>query len=146
MGEDVQHQTGPGAVRGRRWRRMWDRWSGGLSYLLILGALTSCAFVRANVGEPLPEERIRAIQKGVTSKGEVLEALGPPDYVGHTLAHELFQYRYGDGKLGVVLIFSRANFKTDDLYIFFTRDDVVADIIFGKRTDRVRFQFWPFGE
>jgi outer membrane protein assembly factor BamE (lipoprotein component of BamABCDE complex) len=120
-------------------------WSGRLIGTLLLAALTGCAFVRANVGDPLPEDRIRAIQRGVTTKAQVLEALGPPDFVSHMLAHEVFQYRYGDGKLGVVLIFSRANFKTDDLYLFFTRDDVVADVIFGKRTDSVRFQFWPFG-
>lgn len=111
-----------------------------------MAGLAGCAFVRANVGEPVPEDRLQAIQMGVTTRAQVLETLGPPDALSHTLAHEVFQYRYGDGKLGVILIFSRANFKTDDLYLFFTRDGVVADVIFGKRTDRVRFQFWPFGE
>lgn len=113
--------------------------------LILLSALTGCAFARANVGQPLSEEDIRRIQKGVTTKAQVVEALGTPDAVSHTLQHEVFQYRYGDGKLGVVLIFSRANYKTDDLYIFFDENDVVAEVIFGKRTDTVRFQFWPFG-
>jgi hypothetical protein len=94
-------------------------WSGRLIGTLLLAALTGCAFVRANVGDPLPEDRIRAIQRGVTTKAQVLEALGPPDFVSHMLAHEVFQYRYGDGKLGVVLIFSRANFKAvADLSLF----------------------------
>jgi len=121
-----------------RWARVWI-------WLMLLGGVSGCAFVRANVGERLPEEAIQAIQKGVTTKAQVVEALGTPDVVTHTMQHEVFQYRYGDGKLGVVLIFSRATYKTDDLYIFFDAQDVVTDIIFGKRTDTVRFRFWPFG-
>jgi hypothetical protein len=88
---------------------------------------------------------IQTFQQGVTTKAQVVETLGPPDTVTHTLQHKVFQYRYGDAKLGVVLIFSRATYKTDDLYVFFDTQDVVADVIFGKRTDTVRFRFWPFG-
>jgi hypothetical protein len=42
--------------------------------------------------------------------------------------------------------FARLNIKSDDLYIWFNREGIVQDVIFGKRTERLKFQFWPFGE
>jgi len=35
---------------------------------------------------------------------------------------------------------------TDDLYVFLNKNGVVDEVVFGKRTDRLEFQFWPFGD
>jgi outer membrane protein assembly factor BamE (lipoprotein component of BamABCDE complex) len=114
-----------------------------LFWLLLLGG---CAFGRAKIGEPLFAERVQQIQKGMTNRAEVVKVFGPPDLVSHTLTHEVFHYQYLDGKLGLFLIFSRANVKSDDLFIFFNEEGIVTEVIFGRRTDQLPFQFWPFGE
>ncbi|RMF94370.1 MAG: outer membrane protein assembly factor BamE [Nitrospinota bacterium] len=113
-----------------------------LSSLLLGG----CAFGRAKVGERLLDEQVQQIEKGVTSKAEVVRLLGPPYEVSQTLTQEVFHYTYTDGKLAFLLIFARANVKSDDLYIFFDDKGIVQEVIFGRRTDKLPFQFWPFGE
>ncbi|MBM4124081.1 MAG: hypothetical protein FJ246_03860 [Nitrospira sp.] len=79
-----------------------------------------------------------------------MASLGSPDRVIQVNGQEIFQYyRYdikAKGLFLIILNFSRFNIKSDDLYIFIDKNGVVNEVVFGRRTDRLEFQFWPFGE
>jgi outer membrane protein assembly factor BamE (lipoprotein component of BamABCDE complex) len=109
-----------------------------------------CSFSRGTVGDEFNADQIATIKKGETSKADVLTVLGAPDRVLPMNGQELFQYYRYDAKAGSLLLiivnFARLNIKSDDLYIWFNREGIVQDVIFGKRTERLKFQFWPFGE
>lgn len=126
----------------------WCRWRWLYGVLLLMGMLGigGCALGRANIGQSISDERLQSIQKGVTHKTEVIKLLGPPDEISHTLTQVVFHYEYIDAKFGLFLIFSRANIKSDDLFILFNQEDIVEEVIFGRRTDQLPFQFWPFGD
>lgn len=117
--------------------------------LLCLHPLSGCSFSRGNVGDQFKDEAVAAIKKGVTTRAEVVSALGAPDRIVQVNSHDIFQYYRYDVKAGSLLLiivnFSRLNIKSDDLYVLFNKDGVVEDVVFGKRTDRLTFQFWPFG-
>lgn len=119
-------------------------------FLLLLavsvGLLTGCAFLRGHFGEGFDPEAIKAIRKGTTTRAEVAARFGAPDEIVHAADRDIFHYRRYDSKMGYLLIISRFNIKGDHLYVFFNRDGVVEDVIYGKRTDRLEFQVWPFGE
>jgi len=129
-------------------RRQWQRHSIGL--LVSLCLLTGCAFNRGNIGEAFKDEDVASLKKGVSTRTEVVSVLGAPDRIVQTNAHDIFQYyRYDIKASGLFLIivnFSRLNIKSDDLYVLFNREGVVDDVVFGRRTDRLKFQFWPFGD
>lgn len=119
----------------------------------VLGALLftmGCSFSRATLGDEFNAGQIATIKKGETSKGEVVTTLGAPDRVLQMNGQELFQYYRYDAKAASLLLilvnFARLNIKSDDLYIWFNRDGLVQDVIFGKRAEAMKFQFWPFGE
>ena len=116
---------------------------------LCLHPLNGCSFSRGNVGDQFKDEAVAAIKKGVTTRAEVVAALGAPDRIVQANSHDIFQYYRYDVKAGSLLLiivnFSRLNIKSDDLYVLFNKDGVVEDVVFGKRTDRLTFQFWPFG-
>lgn len=116
------------------------------TFLLTLG----CSFSRATLGDEFNADQIAAIKKGETSKSDVVMLLGAPDRVLPMNGQELFQYYRYDSKGGSLLLilvnFARLNIKSDDLYIWFNREGIVQDVIFGKRTEKLKFQFWPFGE
>jgi outer membrane protein assembly factor BamE (lipoprotein component of BamABCDE complex) len=109
-----------------------------------------CSFSRGTLGDEFNADQIATIKKGETSKADVLTVLGAPDRVLPMNGQELFQYYRYDAKGGSLLLilvnFARLNIKSDDLYIWFNREGIVQDVIFGKRTERLKFQFWPFGE
>jgi len=111
-----------------------------------LGLLAGCAFLRGQFGEGFDPEAIAAIRKGVTTRTEVAARLGAPDEIVQAADRDIFHYRRYDSKMGYLLIMSRFNIKGDHLYVFFNREGVVEDVIYGKRTDRLEFQVWPFGE
>lgn len=117
-----------------------------LATLLCLNLLAGCAFVRGNVGDELKNEDVATIKKGVTTRAEVAARLGAPDEIVQAAGREIFHYRRYDSKLGYLVFFSRLNIKSDNLYVLFNRDGVVDDIVFGKRTDQLKFQVWPFGD
>lgn len=117
-----------------------------LATLLCLSLLAGCAFVRGNVGDELKNEDIATIKKWVTTRAEVAARLGAPDEIVQAIGREIFHYRRYDSKLGYLVFFSRLNIKSDNLYVLFNRDGVVDDIVFGKRTDQLKFQVWPFGD
>ena len=62
----------------------------------------------------------------------------------------MFQYYRYDAKSGSLLLilvnFARFNVKSDDLYVWFNDAGVVEEVLFGNRTDKLEFQFWPFGK
>lgn len=114
--------------------------------VLGLGALGGCVFARGQVGGSFEEADARAIQKGVTTRAEVAERLGAPDEVVHAASREIFHYRRFDSKLGYFLFLSRLNVRSDHLYVMFTREGVVEEVVYGNRTDDLEFQIWPFGD
>jgi outer membrane protein assembly factor BamE (lipoprotein component of BamABCDE complex) len=118
--------------------------------LLVFGTAMACSFSRGNIGDEFKAEDVAAVRKGTSSRADVVSALGAPDRIVEANGHEIFQYYRYDIKAGSLLLlvanFSRLNIKSDDLYVFFNRDGIVQEVVFGKRTDRLKFQFWPFGD
>lgn len=106
-------------------------------------------FSRGTVGDEFTEEEIQAfesIEKGVTTRAEVAARFGAPHEVVPVAGREIYHYRRYDAKLGLILFFSRLNVTSDNLYILLDKDGIVEDVIFGKRTDGLEFQVWPFGD
>ena len=108
--------------------------------------ITGCAFSRGNVGSKLNPETVALVERGVSTEDHVVTLLGAPDRVLQGNGQRLFQYYYYDMKHGTLLFFSRINIASDDLFIVFSRDGIVEKIIFGTRTNGMKFQFWPFGD
>ena len=114
--------------------------------LILLGLLGGCAFVRGEVGEPFSEERLQQIEKGKSTRSDVAQQFGAPDEIVRAHGHDIFHYRRYDSKLGWIIFFSRLNIGSDNLWVFFNPEGIVDDFVFGKRTDRLEFQVWPFGD
>ncbi len=121
-----------------------------LGCALVLLAASGCSFNRGTIGDELSVEHVAAVKKGVSTRTDVVNVLGAPDRVVEANGHEIFQYyRYDIKAKGLFLIllnFSRLNIKSDDLFVFLNKDGIVDDVVFGRRTDRLEFQFWPFGD
>jgi len=117
-----------------------------LATVMSLVLLSGCAFVRANLGDELNPEAVEAIQRGVSTRADVTNRLGAPDRIVQVNDREIYQYYRYDLKSGTILFFSRTNIKSDDLYIVFNSRGIVDDVVFGQRTNRLKFQFWPFGD
>jgi outer membrane protein assembly factor BamE (lipoprotein component of BamABCDE complex) len=120
-------------------------------HAVVAGAVVvtmGCSFSRATLGDEFNASQIETIKKGETSRADVVAILGAPDRVLPMNGQELFQYYRYDAKAGSLLLillnFVRLNIKSDDLYIWFNREGIVQDVIFGKRTETLKFQFWPF--
>jgi outer membrane protein assembly factor BamE (lipoprotein component of BamABCDE complex) len=114
--------------------------------LIFCVLVTSCAFLRGNYGDRFDPKVVESIQKGVSTRQDVASRLGAPDRIVDVSGHEIFQYYNYDMKSGTVLFFSRTNIKGNDLYVFFGKDGVVEDVVFGKQKSPPKFQFWPFGD
>ncbi len=119
---------------------------------LLAGAslLQSCAFSRGTLGDELQTDVVKTIQKGTTTKEELLHLLGAPDRLLALNGRDVFQYYRYDAKAGslllIVLNFTRLSIKSDDLFVILDRDGVVEDVISSKRTEDLKFRFWPFGD
>ena len=123
----------------------------GMSYLIVIlflwiSLFQGCAFIRGNYGDEFNVEDIQTIKKGVTTREEVAARLGAPDRIMEVNGREIFHYYHYDVKSGTILLFSRTNIRSDDLYVMFNKDGVVEDVVFGKPPDRLKFQVWPFGD
>lgn len=105
-----------------------------------------CVFVRGGMGEPFRDEDVALIHKGSSTRDRVALLLGAPIEIIEAGGYEIFHYRRFDSKLGYFLFLSRLNITTDHVYVFFNREGVVEEIIYGKRTPGLQFQVWPFGE
>jgi hypothetical protein len=119
-------------------------------FFILLLALGGCAFSRGSLGDEIKTDAVSAIKKGETSKGEVLSLLGAPDRVLQVNGRDLYQYYRYDAKAGSLLLilinFSRLSVRSDDLFVLLSREGVVEDVLFSKRTEGMEFRFWPFGD
>lgn len=121
--------------------------------LLILGLsllLNGCVLSRGRVGNPIQEESIQQIEKGVSLKATVVTLLGAPDRIIVGNDKEIFHYYYYDGKSPglILLVFNilSVNVRSDNLYVFFDRQGIVQDVIYGARTHEVDFTLRPWGK
>lgn len=120
---------------------------------LLIGSLAvlvgGCAFSRGTLGDDITTEAVDSIKKG-TGKAEVLSLLGAPDRLIQLNGRDVFQYYHYDAKAGSLLLilvnFSRLSIKSDDLFVIFNREGLVDDVISSRRTDKLEFRFWPFGD
>jgi hypothetical protein len=134
----------PKGTLGRmRSRHMFVSWI----FLLSLASFTSgCAFVRGEVGEPFPEDRIGELHKGISTRQDVAQRFGAPDEIVQANGHEIFHYRRFDSKFGWLIFMSRLNVASDNLWVFLNAQGIVEDVVFGNRTADLSFQVWPFGD
>jgi outer membrane protein assembly factor BamE (lipoprotein component of BamABCDE complex) len=118
--------------------------------LLALAVLSGCSFSRGTLGDEFTDINLHSIQKGVSTRADVVAALGAPDRVVRTEGAEIFQYYRYDAKVGslflLILNFSRLQIKSDDLYVWIGSNGVVQDILYGRRTSNMKFRYWPFGD
>ena len=110
--------------------------------IFLLG--NGCAFVRGNYGEDLNQGDISTIKKGVSTRAEVAAILGAPDRIVEANGRDIFHYYHYDVKSGYVIIFSRTNIKSDDIFVIFNTAGVVEDVVAGRKKPPLEFQFWPF--
>jgi len=133
--------------------------------------LSGCIMGRVYRDQPLDEQKIAAIARGVTTKQEILSEFGPPQEiegrelvaiggpveafltrrgerapVERVVAARFFRYTYARANIlaVVLLLFNYGEFdqKTDNLVIFFDGDNRVEDYAYAKRTDQLpRFGF-----
>lgn len=126
----------------------------GIIVVLALVLNQGCVVTRGTVGEPLQEEAISGIKsgikKGTTTMAEVVSLIGAPDRIVRGNDREIFHYYYYDGKSPALLLlllnFIRMDLKSDNLYVFFNRNGIAEEVVYGKRTDRAQFRLWPFGD
>ena len=129
-------------------------WAAAASWLLLglsaVMSLTACTFVRGGIGDEFKTEQLATIQKGTSTRADVVAALGAPDRVVEANGHEVLQYyRYDIKSTSLFLLlvnFSRTNIKSDDLFVFVNNNGIVDEMIFGKRTNNMEFRVWPFGD
>ncbi|MGD0946435.1 MAG: hypothetical protein ABSA52_03315 [Candidatus Binatia bacterium] len=137
-----------------------------------LVVLSGCAMGRIYRDHPLDEQKIATIQRGVTTKAQILEQFGPPQEietrelvaigggvdsvlsgrgskpeVESLVGARYFRYSYSraNGFGIILLLFNYAEFdqKNDSLLIFFDGKDVVQDVAYERDTDKLpRFGFW----
>ncbi len=120
-----------------------------LAVTLCVSSLGGCAFARGAVGPEFGQEEAAALaslKKGLTTRAEVAAQFGAPDEIIAGTGREIYHYRRFEAKFGLVLIFSRVNVASDNLYVLFDREGIVEEVIFGKRTGGLEFQVWPFGD
>jgi hypothetical protein len=122
----------------------------GIVIILALAMTQGCVVARGTIGEPLQEEAILSIKKGTTTMAEVVSLIGAPDRIVRGNDRDIFHYYYYDGKskgmLLLLLNFIRMDLKSDNLYVFFNRNGIAEEVVYGKRTDRTQFRVWPFGD
>jgi outer membrane protein assembly factor BamE (lipoprotein component of BamABCDE complex) len=121
-----------------------------LGFVMAALLFQGCAFSRGTVGDDVKTEIVAAIQKGTTTKTEVINLLGAPDRLLQLNGRDVFHYYRYDAKAGSLLLillnFTRLSVKSDDVFIIVNREGIVEEVISSKRTDNLGFRFWPFGE
>ena len=105
-----------------------------------------CAFVRGTYGEEVKPLDLSSIKKGITTRAEVASLLGAPDRIVEVNDHEIFHYYHIDMKSGLIIIFSRTNIISEDVFVFLDGNGIVQDIVVGKKKPAPEMQFWPFGD
>jgi hypothetical protein len=142
----------------------------GFGALSVL--LSGCVIGRIYRDHPLDEQKIATIQRGVTTKAQILEQFGPPQEIDtrelvaigggiddvlsgrgskpeveSLVGARYFRYSYSraNGFGIILLLFNYLDFdqKNDSLVIFFDNKDVVQDVAYERDTDKLpRFGFW----
>ncbi len=85
------------------------------------------------------------IRNGQTTEAQVVSLLGAPQSVEEVNHGVVFHYYRYSMKHASILVFSRINVASDNVYVFFDNDGVVSQVLSSDRTDKLKFQFWPFG-
>jgi hypothetical protein len=141
-------------------------WAAGLV------VLSGCVMGRIYRDHPLDEQKIATIQRGVTTKAQILQEFGPPQEIDtrelvaigggvdqvlsgrgskpeveSLVGARYFRYTYSRANaFGIILLlFNYAEFdqKNDSLVIFFDDKDVVQDVAYARDTAKLpRFGFW----
>ena len=119
------------------------------SLLLAAAAATliqGCAFFRGNYDDDFKQEDVESIKIGSSTRQDVANILGAPERVIGVQDQEIFHYYNYTVKSGTVLFFSRMNVVGNDLYVFFSRDGIVQQVVLGRQKPPPKLQFWPFGD
>ena len=134
--------------------------------------LSGCVVGRVYRDRPLDEGKIGSIQRGVTTKQEILDRFGPPQEIEareltaigipfetfltrrgykppieRIVATRFFRYTYtrANAMAMILVLFNYGDFdqKSDNLVIFFDGDNKVEDYAFRRDIDQLpRFGFW----
>jgi hypothetical protein len=124
--------------------------------------LASCVIGRYYEGAKIPEEKLKEIRPGVTTRGEIVSWFGPPqNYISPTIFNEIlrqmdlvgdepltnypfanilsYQYNRGNvrGIIAILFYFVEWTVKSDRLVIFFDEDEKVKYYGFNKGTDEL---------
>jgi len=108
--------------------------------------IQGCAFFRANYDDEFKQEDVESIKIGASTRQDVTNILGAPERVIEVHDQEIFHYYNYTLKSGTVLFFSRTNVVGNDLYVFFSSDGIVQQVVLGRQKPPPKLQFWPFGD
>ena len=108
--------------------------------------IQGCAFFRANYDDDFKQEDVESIKIGASTRQDVTNILGPPERVIEVHDKEIFHYYNYTLKSGTILFFSRTNVVGNDLYVFFSSDGIVQQVVLGRQKPPPKLQFWPFGD
>jgi outer membrane protein assembly factor BamE (lipoprotein component of BamABCDE complex) len=146
----------------------------GLLVAVLLPAmlLAGCVMGRVYRDHPLDEVKIATIQRGQTTKQEILDLFGPPQEIDareltaigvpfepfisrrgekppveRIVAARYFRYTYtrANAMAIILILFNYGEFdqKSDNLIVFFDGDNKVEDFAFSRDTDQLpRYGFW----
>jgi len=119
------------------------------SMLLTLAAailVQGCAFFRGNYDDEFKQEDVELIKVGASTRQDVANLLGAPERVIEVHDKEIFHYYNYVVKSGTLIFFSRTNVVGNDLYVFFSSDGIVEQVLLGRQKPPPKLQFWPFGD
>jgi hypothetical protein len=144
-----------------KWFKIW-------LVLPCILTLPACFMARGYLDRPIDWSRVPQIQRGITTKQEVLDMFGPPqaidgrevvavgDLLGlpgnnrrveQLVSARYFRYSYQRANGWIVLTgvfnYFDADVKGDTLVVFFDGDDIVEDYAFAEDT-RLLPRFGPF--
>mgnify|MGYP003429761507 CR=1 FL=1 len=105
-----------------------------------------CAFMRGNYDDDFKQEDVESIKIGASTRQDVANLLGAPERVIEVHDKEIFHYYNYTVKSGTLLFFSRTNVVGNDLYVFFSSDGIVEQVLLGRQKPPPKLQFWPFGD
>jgi outer membrane protein assembly factor BamE (lipoprotein component of BamABCDE complex) len=119
------------------------------SVLLTVAAailVQGCAFFRGNYDDDFKQEDVELIKIGASTRQDVANLLGAPERVIEVHDKQVFHYYNYVIKSGTLIFFSRTNVVGNDLYVFFSSDGIVEQVLLGRQKPPPKLQFWPFGD
>ena len=114
----------------------------GLAALLVLGLVSGCAFTFTEVGTGVPGPD--GLEIGLSTKADVLAALGPPVLVRRQFDGELYTWRRTKSRrrsLTLLPIYVKAFFysdsesRRDDLSLLFDHEGVLRGVGLRRETE-----------